>query len=46
MLHADFNNNGVDPVSKLANFKKKNIDWQNHRLTIYGKGGTDVIQQI
>jgi integrase/recombinase XerD len=26
-------------VSELANLKKNNIDWQNHRLTIYGKGG-------
>jgi len=27
-------------VSELANLKKENIDWQAHRLTIYGKGGT------
>jgi len=26
-------------VSELANLKKDNIDWQGHRLTIYGKGG-------
>lgn len=26
-------------VSELANLTKNNIDWQNHRLTIYGKGG-------
>jgi integrase/recombinase XerD len=26
-------------VSELANLSKDNIDWQNHRLTIYGKGG-------
>lgn len=26
-------------VSELANLKKENIDWQSHRLIIYGKGG-------
>src|SRR5688572_24417306 len=26
-------------VSELAHLSKDNIDWQNHRLTIYGKGG-------
>jgi integrase/recombinase XerD len=26
-------------VSELAKLKKDNIDWQGHRLTIYGKGG-------
>ncbi len=26
-------------VTELANLKRDNIDWQNHRLTIYGKGG-------
>jgi integrase/recombinase XerD len=26
-------------VAELANLKKDNIDWQQHRLTIYGKGG-------
>ena len=26
-------------VSELANLGKNNIDWQNHRLMIYGKGG-------
>jgi integrase/recombinase XerD len=26
-------------VSELANLKKDNIDWQGHRLTVYGKGG-------
>jgi integrase/recombinase XerD len=26
-------------VSELASLKKDNIDWQTHRLTIYGKGG-------
>lgn len=26
-------------VSELANLKKENIDWQTHRLMIYGKGG-------
>jgi integrase/recombinase XerD len=26
-------------VSELANLKKDNLDWQGHRLTIYGKGG-------
>ncbi|NOY48045.1 MAG: site-specific integrase [Chlorobi bacterium] len=26
-------------VSELANLKKDNIDWQAHRLTVYGKGG-------
>ena len=26
-------------VSELATLKKDNIDWQGHRLTIYGKGG-------
>ena len=26
-------------VAELANLKKENIDWQGHRLTIYGKGG-------
>jgi integrase/recombinase XerD len=26
-------------VSELAYLSKNNIDWQNHRLTIYGKGG-------
>lgn len=26
-------------VSELAHLKKENIDWQGHRLMIYGKGG-------
>lgn len=26
-------------VSELASLTKDKIDWQNHRLTIYGKGG-------
>ncbi|MGH8064870.1 MAG: tyrosine-type recombinase/integrase [Candidatus Entotheonellia bacterium] len=26
-------------VSELAKLKKENIDWQGHRLTVYGKGG-------
>ena len=26
-------------VSELAKLKKDNIDWQSHRLMIYGKGG-------
>ena len=26
-------------VSELAKLSKDNIDWQSHRLTIYGKGG-------
>jgi integrase/recombinase XerD len=26
-------------VSELANLRKDNVDWQNHRLMIYGKGG-------
>ena len=26
-------------VSELATLKKEQIEWQNHRLTIYGKGG-------
>jgi len=26
-------------VSELAKLKKENIDWQNHRFVIYGKGG-------
>jgi integrase/recombinase XerD len=26
-------------VAELAGLKKDNIDWQNHRLTIYGKSG-------
>jgi integrase/recombinase XerD len=26
-------------VSELANLTKDNLDWQNHRLMIYGKGG-------
>jgi integrase/recombinase XerD len=26
-------------VSELAGLKKENIDWQGHRLMIYGKGG-------
>jgi len=26
-------------VSELAGLGKDNIDWQNHRLMIYGKGG-------
>lgn len=26
-------------VSELSNLKKDNINWQSHRLTIYGKGG-------
>ena len=25
--------------AELANLRKDNIDWQGHRLTIYGKGG-------
>src|SRR5262245_58477129 len=27
-------------VSELAGLKKHNLDWQNHRLMIYGKGGS------
>lgn len=26
-------------VSELAHLKKDNLDWQSHRITIYGKGG-------
>ena len=26
-------------VAELAGLEKNNLDWQNHRLTIYGKGG-------
>jgi integrase/recombinase XerD len=26
-------------VSELAKLKKENIDWQGHRLMVYGKGG-------
>lgn len=26
-------------VAELANLNKDNVDWQNHRLMIYGKGG-------
>jgi integrase/recombinase XerD len=26
-------------VSELANLRKENLDWQNHRLMVYGKGG-------
>jgi integrase/recombinase XerD len=26
-------------ISELTGLKKENIDWQNHRLMIYGKGG-------
>jgi len=26
-------------VAELANLKKDNIDWQGHRLMVYGKGG-------
>lgn len=26
-------------VAELAGFKKENIDWQSHRVMIYGKGG-------
>ena len=26
-------------VSELANLKRANLDWQTHRLMIYGKGG-------
>ena len=26
-------------VSELAALKRSQIDWQNHRLTVYGKGG-------
>lgn len=26
-------------VSELASLKQDNLDWQNHRLMIYGKGG-------
>jgi integrase len=26
-------------VAELAHLKKDNIDWQDHRLMIYGKGG-------
>ncbi|HYY16002.1 MAG TPA: site-specific integrase, partial [Gammaproteobacteria bacterium] len=26
-------------VSELASLTKNNLDWQNHRLMIYGKGG-------
>jgi integrase/recombinase XerD len=26
-------------VSELARLKKENIDWQGHRLMVYGKGG-------
>jgi integrase len=27
-------------VSELATLKRTRIDWQTHRLTIYGRGGT------
>jgi len=26
-------------VAELAKLTKDNLDWQNHRLMIYGKGG-------
>ncbi len=26
-------------VAELANLTRDNLDWQNHRLMIYGKGG-------
>jgi integrase/recombinase XerD len=26
-------------VSELATLRKDSLDWQNHRLTVYGKGG-------
>jgi integrase/recombinase XerD len=26
-------------VSELANLARSNIDWQGHRITVYGKGG-------
>ena len=26
-------------VNELSSLKRENIDWQGHRLTIYGKGG-------
>ena len=26
-------------MSELANLKRANLDWQTHRLMIYGKGG-------
>lgn len=26
-------------VAELSTLNKNNIDWQNHRLMIYGKGG-------
>ena len=26
-------------VSELANLKRPNLDWQTHRVMIYGKGG-------
>ena len=26
-------------VSELANLRKDSLDWQNHRLMVYGKGG-------
>ena len=26
-------------VAELANLTKENLDWQNHRFMIYGKGG-------
>src|SRR5260370_7316670 len=26
-------------VAELANLKKDNLDWQGHRLMVYGKGG-------
>jgi integrase len=26
-------------ANELATLKRENIDWQGHRLTIYGKGG-------
>ena len=26
--------------AELANLNKQNIDWQGHRITVYGKGGT------
>ncbi len=27
-------------VAELAKLNKDNLDWQNHRLMIYGKGGS------
>ena len=31
-------------VSELASLTKNNLDWQMHRLMIYGKGGPSAVQ--